>query len=456
MKLRTKIQLFSSLFMFILILVVNIAIYFSFYKLSTDTELAELEILANDISQVLKDNPGVEVNGIIAAHVPSNGMIRVISEKDLPFIIQTRSKDYLKLGWKFSNVETKKVVNQKGAPDIVVVEKPVIWNYGERKGEVVTIQVSNHLVTFHDTLRTLFYVLAVLTIVALIPVILGSSVLSKFLLKPIQNLIETMKINMRQDNWEKIDVGTRSKDEIHEMEKTFNEMIDHLKVSYEKQEMFVSDASHELKTPIQIIKSYAQLLERRGNVNPEVFKESIGAIDSEADRMKKLVEQMLAMAKNKQVNSWEDVHFIDLIRETVGRFQHVSERNIELFENVDHLLVKGNRDQLEQVLYILIDNALRYSQEKIEVHVKRVHDEVILQVKDYGKGISKEDQTHIFDRFYRVDKARNRETGGTGLGLSIAKTIVDAHGGDLFVESELDVGTTFTLKLEAISESEGI
>src|SRR5690606_25172493 len=110
-------------------------------------------------------------------------------------------------------------------------------------------------------------------------------------------------------------------DELHEMEKTFNEMIDYQKENYEMQEIFVSDASHELKTPISIIKSYAQLLERRGTENPSIVKESLDAINSEAERMQKLVEQMLALAKNKDVSNVENINITNLLEETIAIFK---------------------------------------------------------------------------------------------------------------------------------------
>ena len=109
-----------------------------------------------------------------------------------------------------------------------------------------------------------------------------------------------MKVNMKEENWQTIDVQNKSKDELYEMEKTFNELISHLKESFIRQEQFVSDASHELKTPISIIKSYAELLKRRGKTHPELMGESLEAIESESERMQLLVNQLLDLAKNQQ------------------------------------------------------------------------------------------------------------------------------------------------------------
>src|SRR5690606_3553201 len=159
---------------------------------------------------------------------------------------------------------------------------------------------ANYLFTLEETMRTLLYVLIAASIIMLIPSIIGGNLLSKFILRPIKELIDTMKENTKEEKWTTIELQNKSKDELYEMEKTFNDMIAHLKENFEKQEVFVSDASHELKTPISIIKSYAELMKRRGKSHPEVYEESVEAIDTEADRMQQLVKQLLDLAKNKQ------------------------------------------------------------------------------------------------------------------------------------------------------------
>lgn len=450
MKLKTKIIVFSSLFMLIVVMLMNAAIYYLFYKINTNNELRELQSTTEHVIEALIQNPDVNQSAMMEAYLPANGMIRVIIESGVPIIEQTRSGEYRSLPWQYQNFETSKIVRTKSAPSIAVVEKPMIWQSGEHKGEIVTLQVSNQLLLLDETMQTLLYVLIILSFVVLIPVYILSSLLSRFLLRPIQMLIHAMKENMERGKWKKIDELNRSKDEIQIMQRTFNEMIDHLKIGYEKQEMFVSDASHELKTPIQIIKSNAQFLKRRLNVDSEVFMESLDVIDSETERMKSLVDQMLTLAKNQETKLNERVNLTEVVESSVAAFCSTNERNITLQIDYETMIVSGNRKQLEQVIYILIDNALKYSNDEIDVHVSREQNDGVVKITDYGQGISDKDQMRIFDRFYRVDKARSRNTGGTGLGLAIAKAITDLHGGELTVESKINVGTTFTLKLKMI------
>ncbi|MBP1968638.1 signal transduction histidine kinase [Virgibacillus natechei] len=444
MKLRTKIQLFSSLFMLVLILLVNTSIYFLFYNITADSELEQLSAQTNTITETLNSNPDIPTSDLLDAYLPTDGMIRVIAEDESLLIPELKKPNISsELPSEFSVTETQTILSQENGADVAMISKPIIWN----NGDVVTLQVSSHLLALEETMTTLFYVLVVASVIMLIPSIIAGMLLSRFLLRPIKALIQTMKENTRHAKWQKIDVQNRSRDELYEMEKTFNEMIDYLKGNFEKQEVFVSDASHELKTPISIVKSYAQLLERRGKENPEVFNESVEAIDSEADRMQKLVEQMLSLAKNKTKAAMQQVDMITLSEETIATFQGAYDRNISFDKRHEKLLVNGNPNQLQQVVYILIDNALKYSNDEIKIVIDERNNEAIFQVTDYGQGIPEKEQERIFDRFYRMDKARSRDTGGTGLGLAIANTITDAHNGRLFVTSNVGEGSTFTLTL---------
>src|SRR5699024_9161240 len=229
-----------------------------------------------------------------------------------------------------------------------------------------------------------------------------------------------MNANMQPGNWKTIDTNRRSRDEIYEMETTYNDMTRKLQENFEKQEVFVSDASHELKTPIAIIKSYAQLLERRGKTHPEVFEEAVEAIDSESDRMQQLVEQMLLLAKDKEEAPHEEIDLALLIGKIIHTFTHAYERDINFYHEADDVTVTGNVDQIEQIIYILLDNAIKYSNKAIFVKIIKKEGFVQIKVIDKGPGISEDDQLLIFDRFYRVDQSRARKLGGTGLGLSIA------------------------------------
>ncbi|SFB04401.1 hypothetical protein SAMN04488072_1067 [Lentibacillus halodurans] len=442
MKLSVKIRLFSSLFMLVLILLVNASIYYLFHTISLDRELEDLNAQTNEIIETLNANPDISKNEMLHAFLPTEGMIRVLDENG-SYIVQVMKADYTGLPANYVTSETSSVISMTDQADFATVAKPIIWE----NGDVVTLQVYKRLTGHISTMETLFYVLVVASLIMLIPTVVGGVFLSRFITRPIQELTAAMKENTTYGNWKKISAADQSKDELYEMKITFNRMIDYLRDNFEKQEMFVSDASHELKTPISIVKSYSQLIKRRGAEKPELIQESAETIESQADRMQKLVEQMLLLAKNKDEEVFEPFDIVELCRSTGETFKGAYDREILFNSTTETIYVNGSYDQLQQVVYILMDNAVKYSQDSVKLSVRRSDHRVEIHVQDNGQGIPDREQEKIFDRFYRIDKSRSRETGGTGLGLSIAKAITESHDGTLTVSSAFGEGSTFTLKL---------
>lgn len=448
MTLRKKIILFSSVFMFLVIVISHTAIYFLFYRTASNGEIDQLSVQTDAfVSAVAASNSTSTetMRDLLTAYLPANGIIRIIDEEGNNVVrSQTKSKQYTELEANYTTSETSRIVQDDTGSNYAIIEKPIIWE----NGDIVTVYVANKLVYLDETIGTLTYVLLFSSAVILIPTIIASIVLSRFLLTPIQRLKDTMQRNIHNKNWQKINVEKRSRDEIYEMEITFNEMIDSLKANFEKQEAFVSNASHELKTPIQIIKSYAQLIERQGKKRPELLDESVDAIDSEADRMQKLVEQLLLLAKHKSENKKQEVNIREIVEQVIQTIQNAyPARRIQFDAENGNYEAFGNIDQLKQIPYILIENALKYSEDDVLVSMYSNAGKSFIQFKDFGEGIASEEQEKIFDRFYRIDRARNRETGGTGLGLAIAKEIIETHGGKITVESEIGKGSTFIWEL---------
>ncbi|WP_010529393.1 HAMP domain-containing sensor histidine kinase [Lentibacillus jeotgali] len=441
MKLSVKIRLFSSLFMLVLILLVNTSIYYLFHTISLDRELEDLSTQTNEMVETLNNNPNTSTSDMLEAFLPPEGLIRVIRE-DGSYVAQMMKADYTALPSNYVTSETRSIIQMNDQPDFATVAKPIIWE----NGNVVTIQVYKHLTGHSSTMETLFYVLVVASLIMLIPTIIAGFFLSRFITRPVQELTAAMKENTTYGNWKKISETDQSKDELYEMKVTFNRMIDHLRENFEKQEMFVSDASHELKTPISIVKSYSQFMKRRGADNSELLQESTEAIESQADRMQKLVEQMLLLAKNKDREVYEPFDIVELCRSTAETFKGAYDRDISFSTTADILQVNGSYDQLQQVVYILMDNAVKYSRGAVKISVRQDTQCIKVNVQDNGPGIPEAEQEKIFDRFYRIDKSRNRETGGTGLGLSIARAITEAHDGTLTVSSTAG-GSTFKLQL---------
>lgn len=238
------------------------------------------------------------------------------------------------------------------------------------------------------------------------------------------------------------------------LETAINDLLDRMQAAYSQQSRFVSDASHELRTPIAVLKGYADLLERWGKDDPQVRDEAIAAIQAEAERMNRLVEQLLFLARGDsgrlQVQS-APVDLAELMQETWEESAMIDPRHKWTLDAPGPLPFTGDRDMLKQAVRILSDNAAKYTPEGGEITLRACRDaegRPCLIVRDEGIGIKPEDVPHVFDRFFRSDPARSRQSGGAGLGLSIADWIVSRHGGHMEVYSWEGVGSRFSIVLE--------
>ncbi|SFE82467.1 two-component system, OmpR family, sensor histidine kinase VicK [Paenibacillus algorifonticola] len=224
---------------------------------------------------------------------------------------------------------------------------------------------------------------------------------------------------------------------------------------------FVANVSHELRTPLTTIKSYAEALNDGALAERELSERFVGVISNETERMIRLVTDLLHLSRldsNQAPMRRRQTNIHDMLDEVADRFSfQLRQKSIRAFIQVDSELKEAwlDRDQIDQVLDNLFSNAIKYTLDggKIQLSARKQEQALIaISVKDTGIGIPKRDLQKIFDRFYRVDKARSRNMGGTGLGLSIAREIVKAHGGTISLNSELNVGTTVTFTLPMLEE----
>lgn len=224
-----------------------------------------------------------------------------------------------------------------------------------------------------------------------------------------------------------------------------------VRIAFERQHAFVSDASHELRTPLAVIRANAEFLQQEQPENVEV-RDIVG----ETDRLSMLVDTLLAVARDDEGAraSYTPVDLIDVVETAVASFQPLAgEHGLELtYATPDQLMVTGDRDQLRQVLVILLDNAVRYTPTGGRIHVQARPDgkDAVLTVHDTGIGIPEQALERVFERFYRGDEARNRQSGGAGLGLAIARDLVTRHAGRISVTSTEGAGTTFTINIPRV------
>ena len=231
------------------------------------------------------------------------------------------------------------------------------------------------------------------------------------------------------------------------------DITEHVKLDNIRKE-FVADVSHELKTPITSIKGYSETL-LDGECDKDVQKHFLQVIDDNADRMERLVQDLLTLSKydsNKIVNKPIEFDLGELAKACKEKFDiEVKKKNqtVNCFVTADVPTVFADRDGIERVILNILSNSIKYTPEggKIDIYVGYVHNDAYVKIKDTGIGIPKEDLDRIFERFYRVDKARSRQLGGTGLGLSIAKEIVEKNNGSINIKSKVNEGTEVVIKI---------
>lgn len=244
--------------------------------------------------------------------------------------------------------------------------------------------------------------------------------------------------------------------ELKDLAQAINAMLDRINQSYASQMRFVSDASHELRTPISVIQGYANLLNRWGKDDPETRQEAIDAITQEAQSMKELVEQLLFLARGDNDSLLVEPEIFDLtaVAGQVMRDSQIIDQTHPMEASWDTpVMVNCDPGLIKQAVRILVDNAIKYTPDggAVRMAVEMREGMACLSVTDEGIGISAEALPHIFDRFFRADESRARQTGGSGLGLSIAKWIVERHGGWIEVVSRPGAGTRMTMVLPALA-----
>jgi two-component system sensor histidine kinase ArlS len=241
--------------------------------------------------------------------------------------------------------------------------------------------------------------------------------------------------------------------EIAELSHSLNALVDRLRRRAEAQTRFVADASHELATPVAGIRGYVNILRDWGAEDPAMREEAIAAIDRESRRMVRLCSDLLSMIRSEEILDFRTVRYDinaasrEVLASAATRYM---DRHLE-FVGPDEgpLWLYGDPDRIEEALAILVDNACKYTLEsgRVQVTTRRHRDRVVVEVSDTGMGIPERDIPSIFERFYRSDESRSKDTGGFGLGLPIAKHIIDTSGGMIWVRSKVDAGTTFTISL---------
>ncbi|MCT3296254.1 HAMP domain-containing sensor histidine kinase [Lactiplantibacillus pentosus] len=321
-------------------------------------------------------------------------------------------------------------------------------------------QVTDNLSEYHATTQNLIWIFIVMTMITIFGATLLGYFLAAFLLRPMRKIKQTINaVNDDPQNDSRVPDLKRN-DELSDLAVVFNDMLDQMQRYITQQQQFVEDVSHELRTPVAIIQGHMELLNRWGKDDPQVLSESLAASLSETKRMQSLVQEMLDLSRAEQLEinfSHETSDVQKLVTQAFNDFKMIHPDFSFTFDDDVKKPVYAQiyRNHLEQVLIILLDNAVKYSTRRKEIHLSLSTDYryVEVAVQDFGEGISKDNLDRVFNRFYRVDKARSRDKGGNGLGLSIAQRLIEGYHGHISVESVVGQGSIFRFQLPILRDA---
>ena len=290
--------------------------------------------------------------------------------------------------------------------------------------------------------RTIFFITFLLEAVVLLFSVAFANTYSRRL----NRIMASMRVIREGDYSHKVDLG--GNDELTILGNEFNELTEKLQNSEQKRSRFVSDASHELKTPLASIKLLTDSI-LQYDMDLETTREFVGDIGNEAERLNRMTEKLLTLTRSEGATN-QDLEIIYLAP-TVRRVARMLKSNAQKAGVAIHLELEQDstililEDDLYQIVFNLMENGIKYNQPggSLTVTLHRQEDNVVLEVSDTGMGIPADAIDHVFERFYRVDKARSRQTGGSGLGLAIVRGIVHRNRGEITLESEPGKGTTF-------------
>ncbi len=320
----------------------------------------------------------------------------------------------------------------------------------ESNGKIVIVvghstdAVKNVLASFRNTLGIPALVIVVLAGI-------GGLFLANRALKPVDRITRTARDIGEHDLSQRIEVP--SNDELGRLASTLNKMIERLESAFERQRQFTADASHELRTPLAVIQAESTLALAKERAEIE-YRKSLEMVSLETSHMAAIIEKLLFLARSdsgKEPLNLEEVNLRKLLTDLISDLDVLAlDKGLKLnFHPTADLKVKGDRVKLRQLFLNLLENAIKYTPDggSISTSVIRQEKTAMVAISDTGIGIPSEHLPHIFERFYRVDKARSRAEGGAGLGLAIAKNIAEIHGGKIEVESQVGKGSTFTVSL---------
>lgn len=451
LSLKKKWTLASSAIIFFSYAVICVVIYFSLYTwLIHNEEINALRTSDDLFSFFQSQDRSVSIRefqqnaGLVKSIIHQNETVRIYNLDGYEVLRINNQSSGAKIVSSFEELQNTVVTKEKiDGQDVIVVNR--IVQIGSFVG---VMQLIHPLDSFQSMMGYVFIAMLIAGLGALLISGSMSYYLANVLMKPLKDLRDSMQTVKEKGFQENITFTYNADDEIGDLLKIYRSMIEELQMVFTKQQQFVSDASHELRTPIQALEGHLSLIKRWGKDDPDILEESIDTSIVEVTRMKKMIEELLKLARQEEEEDNTSCDIEKVLQSVTEELEVVycnATMNIEKFGEKKFPNITENA--LAQIIRNIIENGIRYNEKDpiIDVQIHYLQDKIIMTIQDNGMGIPKEHLPHIFDRFYRVDRSRQNSGGGTGLGLSIVKMLADKYGVEIEVFSTVGKGTTFTL-----------
>ena len=449
LSIKKKLLIYSFLIQAIILTIFSVSLYKALEISTLDKLQATLKVIILDITDDLLEKDKI-TNTILDEEKEYNFeplYIRILDANTYEMLIQTQNfPNNLKLNKNYLTKLKSDVITFKEQNDFLVSRIKIDF-HGE-KNVIIEVVTTKKILTL--ALENILYILSfILPIILILTIIAGNFLIYKSFL-PIENILVELKQINANDLSARLKT-TKSKDEIDQLINSVNNLLGRLESSFERISQFSSDASHELKTPLTIIRGEIEVTLRKERTIDE-YKIALNNSLNELTFIEQTINDLLFLAKNEKdliVDNQETFYFDELIDESINEIKSFAKlHEIEIsFILEDSIEFKGFPNLLKIALKNVLKNAIQFSHKNSKIIVKsyKENESLNISIQDFGIGIPKDEQEKIFEKFYRTDKSRNKNSGGTGLGMSIVKKIMDIHKGTIQIKTKENIGTTIIL-----------
>ncbi|WP_419766368.1 MAG: sensor histidine kinase [Arcobacter sp.] len=444
LSIKRKLLIYNVLIQAFILIILSFSIYKTLHLSTLDKIETSLKVIVLDIVDDILDHK----SDLLTMSFDEENeykfkplYIRLVEEKDSKIVNASYFPTSIPLS--FDDIQ-KNVIHFKKYENFIVGQIKFLI---EKKSYI--LQVATDYKVLNHTMEDLFYILIFIVPIILIFSIIGGNFLIYKSFAPVEKTLQDLK-NINATNLSKRLEVLNKNDEISQLSQEINNLLERLEVSFEKINQFSSDASHELKTPLTIIRGEIEIALRKDR-NSKEYKETLKVCMDEVLMIQQTIDDLLFLAKNENSmqNIKEDAYIDEITFDAIKELKAYAKlRNIKIESQIkDIFQIKGHSKLLKIAIKNILKNAISFSHENSSVLVKNYleNNHFIISIEDKGIGIAQEEQNKIFEKFYRTDKSRNKESGGTGLGMAIVEKIISSHKGKIKLKSSENVGTTVKL-----------